>query len=273
MKPLVLALVVLCGVDADLNAAAEARARARAAARRPRVRRRRDATDSRGGLPTCLGSDARLHPCRASLAKLLITSPGGVGSSDAFARFASTNHRDDADGLKHRRASFWRWDRCRGARDGNVYLYNARAGWCFDEIVVVVGDPLHAIESVTARYGCRHVRKMNAAAERCSPRALLRGGRDASGVTGYLESWLAAFEESRNGSSAWPRMLLASTRDVYATRCVDAFVGPEHRLRRRDPAPYRARAATGNYSSDELRALDRAYDLVHVMERIGGCVS
>jgi len=64
---------------------------------------------------------------------------------------------------------------------------------------------------------------MNAAAERCSPGALPRGGRDASGVTGYLESWLAAFEESRNGSSAWPRMLLASTRDVYATRCVDAW--------------------------------------------------
>lgn len=99
---------------------------------------------------------------------------------------------------------------------------------------------------------------------------LLRGGRDNSGLTGYLESWLAAFEEARNGTSAWPRMLLTSTADVFATRCVDEFVGSEH-ARRHASTPYHARAPTGNYSSDERRALDRAYGLVREMERVGGC--
>ena len=63
--------------------------------------------------------------------------------------------------------------------------------------------------------------------------------------------------------------------DLYATLCVDRFVGREHLkgVSDRHLTPYVEHVAQGNYSAAELGTLARAYAVTKEMSQIGGCAN
>ena len=136
------------------------------AARRPRYGSAQPASRTQAmrllalALATASGLPSGLPPCRCSNhSKLLLTSLGGVGSSHALTILKETNSATDGDGLKHKSSTYWARRRC--ARNGAVMLTTRggtrrrrRGQVCFDEVVVIYGDPLHALESTTRRFLC-----------------------------------------------------------------------------------------------------------------------
>mmetsp|Transcript_10683 Transcript_10683/g.32934 ORF Transcript_10683/g.32934 Transcript_10683/m.32934 type:complete len:334 (+) Transcript_10683:149-1150(+) len=241
-------------------------------------------------VPPCTAAELRScnrHP------KLLITSMGGVGSTPAFELFQETNHVNDRDSHKHLGAAMWAPTRC--TRGRRVFLVDPAPmamdrhlhhRWCYDQVVVLYGDPLHAVESTVRRFGHLHLPRLRrgvgnltsihkiAGTKRLTPQALLdvsaATGRDESAITQYLSSWLAAVK----ARDAWPPLLLASTEDLYAKRCVEGFAEKHLTARargKRELPPYRAKTATGRYTDRQVATLARATAIVEEMQRVGGC--
>ena len=152
---------------------------------------------------------------RSRCRHVLVNSQGGVGSS-AFMDLLKSSHvainsPEDADGFKHKSS-----DQFRHTQD-EIGL----GGFgCASKAMIIVGDPLHSIESVHRRYGVDHLNKWRDIVHR-SPypggtrlpdvwSEIARARQDTTGVSNYITSWLRATRE-RN----WPELRLVTTRSLY----------------------------------------------------------
>ncbi|EKX46857.1 hypothetical protein GUITHDRAFT_107211 [Guillardia theta CCMP2712] len=157
-------------------------------------------------------ANSRFSRCR----QVLVNSQGGVGSS-AFMELLQKNHvlmnsPEDVDGFKHRPADHFRHD-----SDG-IYLFGRFA--CASKALVILGDPLHSIESVYRRFSVDHINKWREYAQKppyhrrtrladlWAEMRILR--QDTTGLTNYINSWLRAKNEP-----TWPQLRLVTTKSLY----------------------------------------------------------
>ena len=163
---------------------------------------------------------------------VLLTSQGGVASS-AFmaavdrvqARGSSsfyTNDRKDRDGFKHLPASRWTGHDAGALRGRANHALRGKSGGdehCFGKAIVVVGDPVHTIESTHRRYGMTHINKLRRGSGRMKryPRrmpvkrlyeSMAAAGEDATGLVRFVTEW---YEASRD-QDHWPDIRVVTAR-------------------------------------------------------------
>jgi len=166
--------------------------------------------------------------------QVLITSSGGVGSSkfmNTFDKIAKERHLKvndpgDWDGLKHKPATWWK-DQSHsstsllqtkvGAHDDD-YEYVMS---CFHKVLVIIGDPLHAIDSTYRRFTAMHINRMKEASGLGTYEEdvtleeiyndIVSSGKDQTGIANYVESWHAASKDRSN----WPEIKLVTSKNLY----------------------------------------------------------
>ena len=163
------------------------------------------------------------HACgvrpQTSCNGVLITSQGGVGSSRFIsavekhvARGAATfctNDDRDMDGFKHSPS---------GAYEHNSTSL-ARNGVCFSKVLVILGDPLHTVESTYRRFRMSHINKLRTR----NGRGFFRGkglddlyrdmaaaGEDITGITDYVTSWQRASTDD-----TFPEIRLVTAKTLF----------------------------------------------------------
>lgn len=162
---------------------------------------------------------------------VLLTSQGGVASSAfmtavdrAQARGSSsfyTNDRKDRDGFKHLPASRWKGHDAGALRGRENQALRGRTGGdehCFGKVLVVVGDPVHTIESTHRRYGMAHINKLRRGQGRKKRRMPLEhlyesmadAGEDATGIVKFVTEW---YEASRDHDH-WPDIRVVTARTL-----------------------------------------------------------
>lgn len=157
---------------------------------------------------------------------VLITSTGGVGSS----RFMKTmgtilknqsrmkvNNLDDADGFKHKPATL--------VKDHNSnylkFANKTNGETCFHKALVIIGDPLHAIESTYRRFKHRHINKLKSSSGLGAYKKnitleeiyfdIARTGKDQTGFENYIQSWYTASQDRSN----WPEIKLVTSTILF----------------------------------------------------------
>lgn len=176
--------------------------------------------------PAFVANRARLMAapgCRG----VLLTSQGGVGSSAFITAIERvqirggasfyTNDDQDLDGFKHLPASRWTDhdpNGLRGAnRDGEAH--------CFARALVVVGDPVHTVESTHRRFRFSHINKLKTGSglgyyPNSMPLAnlyddMVAEGFDTTGITQYVRGW---YEASRD-RDRWPDVRIVTARTLF----------------------------------------------------------
>lgn len=167
---------------------------------------------------------------------VLITSMGGVASSaflkplnEIFQKNTSnvlSNHHSGRDGFKHRPASWWKDHNATSiiGHIGNDHpkvieeIYSGEQNPCFNKALVIVGDPLHAIESTYRRFQALHINKLRSATglppyDRKVPlkqiyEHISYTGKDQTGMGHYVQSWYDASQDRSN----WPEIRLVTSR-------------------------------------------------------------
>uniref|UniRef100_A0A7S0ARB9 Sulfotransferase domain-containing protein n=1 Tax=Minutocellus polymorphus TaxID=265543 RepID=A0A7S0ARB9_9STRA len=187
---------------------------------------------------------------RSSCNCTLITSPGGVGSTQFIQLLikytktakndACVNHFYDFDGTKHLPATSFEY------HDGTSISHN---GHCFSNVLVIVGDPVHSIASTYRRHHkTDHLNKLRKHSGK-DPydketitlddifREIEVAGEDTTGIVHYLDSWLAAADNP----SSWPETRIVTTKDLYNFAKANAeYVGiTEERLKDFDSLHFR----------------------------------
>ena len=202
---------------------------------------------------------------------VLVSSQGGVGSSKfiiALERAAAlghgtgfcTNDERDFDGFKHLPAGAWR-------HNATAVVHRSTESGretCFGKILVIVGDPVHTIESTYRRFKMEHVAKLQRAAGLPDyPRSMPLGalyeniaasGRDLTGITSYVDSWLEASRDHAH----WPEMRLVTVRTLYEhaaehARWIGVEEGGQDLFSRLDFDPSREYGTDMSAGSEDVR--------------------
>eukprot|EP00960_Hanusia_phi_P055860 763080-Hanusia_phi.AAC.1 len=188
---------------------------------------------------------------KSNCRRVLVNSQGGVGSS-AFMELIQRsrvpmNSPGDLDGFKHKNANQF---------DHNEERINLGSLGCASRVLVIVGDPLHSIESVHRRFGVAHINKWRQNAKKKSYNRGKRladiwaeiksAGRDTTGLSDYIDSWLKAKNEQN-----WPELRLVTTKTLYKNAPDNAkFLGVKEQdlkaFRQLDyrPRPFKTSAPT-----------------------------
>ena len=150
---------------------------------------------------------------------VLISSIGGVGSTTFLDKVYQTtghalkvNDPIDLDGLKHQPATWWKYHNATSIV-GHVNVsairankqYSGETNPCFHKALVIVGNPIHAIESTYRRFKHIHINKLKEAAQLGTYGAdvtlreiyedIAKSGIDQTGFANYIESWYAASQD------------------------------------------------------------------------------
>ncbi|EKX42462.1 hypothetical protein GUITHDRAFT_111435 [Guillardia theta CCMP2712] len=146
---------------------------------------------------------------------VLVNSQGGVGSS-SFMELLQRSHLPmnspgDADGFKHKNAYQFKHDR-QGIQLGGL--------GCAKKAMVILGDPLHSIESVHRRFQVAHINKWRQNSKRRPYggrtgladiwKEISNAKQDTTGLTDYVNSWLVAGNENN-----WPELRIVNTKTLY----------------------------------------------------------
>lgn len=173
-------------------------------------------------------------------AYVLVTSMGGVGLSrflKSLQEIANknsqikVNRHDDADSFKHKPATD-RWWKDHNATSiiGKVpnwerkimkAHYSGNVTPCFHKVLVVIGEPLHAIESTYRRFQHIHINKLKEASGQGTYKKgvtlleiyqdIAKSGIDKTGFASYIQSWYGASRDRSN----WPEIKLVTTKTLY----------------------------------------------------------
>jgi len=220
---------------------------------------------------------------------VLLTSQGGVGSTAFIGaievvqmRGSSfyTNDDRDEDGFKHRPASWWK------EHDAGALHVKSRDGkeHCFGKVLVVVGDPVHTVESTVRRFRMVHINKLKKGSElgvypnRLSVKRLYgdmaAAGTDTTGITQYVTGWYEASREREH----WPdtRIVTAKTLFDHAedhARWIGVEERDMHMFQHMSFDAGRQRSATPSVSSAEtaekvMEVFAEAIDLVGVIDNL-----
>lgn len=217
---------------------------------------------------------------------VLLTSQGGVGSSAFLTAIEGvqtpgysfyTNDHKDADGLKHQPASRWTEHDAEGVRrkdgDGGEF--------CFAKVLVVVGDPVHTVESTHRRFRMKHINKLKQRSGLGSyPKGMplkylyddiVSKGSDTTGITQYIMGWYEASLDRDH----WPDIRIVTTktlldhaedharwigveeRDLYTFRNMAFDAGQQHRT---------APSATAGRAERVMEVFAEANGLVDAMD-------
>lgn len=155
---------------------------------------------------------------------VLITSIGGVGSSGFLYELNRVskknniiiNQNGDRDGFKHMPANWWK------EHDAHSIVGNWKwNNYCFNKVLVIIGDPIHVIESTHRRFEESHINKLKKAAGLGTyPKPLLlqkiyydilSSGKDQTGVVNYIQSWNAASQDIDH----WPEIKFVTAHLLY----------------------------------------------------------
>ena len=168
----------------------------------------------------------------AAACGVLITSQGGVGSTDFMTRLepilqsndSALNFLGDEDGFKHKPATYWKH------HDGHALIGTFRnyklpgrsARACFKKVMVVIGDPIHTIKSTYRRFKVSHINKLKRGSNLGTYKAgttleqifegIAESGRDQTGIYNYIMSWSDAQADRSN----WPEVRLVTTKILYS---------------------------------------------------------
>ena len=167
----------------------------------------------------------------ASHCGVLVTSQGGVGSS-AFMRFIESidaltlNFPNDSDKFKHKPATYWKHHDA-AALVGTLKMNGSgRMGYrsakvCFKKVLVIVGDPIHTIESTYRRFKTSHLNKLRVGSGRkkyakATKLAVIyndiaTSGKDEVGISHYISSW----RDAQNDREHWPEVRLVTSKTLY----------------------------------------------------------
>ena len=127
---------------------------------------------------------------------VLINSMGGVGSSEflkTIETFIDTNEHWDGDGLKHRDAHWFH------RKNATIYGQSRGKDVHFSKVLVIIGDPIHSIQSVYRRFRFGHINKWrrninkpwfkdNIHLSDIWTQTILKNN-DILGISEYLSSW------------------------------------------------------------------------------------
>lgn len=173
---------------------------------------------------------------------VLVSSQGGVGSSAFLKPLLEaqeeghmsqyfTNDQSDHDGLKHLPATAFRHD----PSSLHPLSHRYSDSVCFGKALVIIGDPVHTIESTYRRFKLVHINKLrkNLLALPKFPegfelenvyRDLVETGIDTTGLSLYIESWVKASRDPKY----WPDIRVVTARTLY-NNAVDhaAWMGVE----------------------------------------------
>lgn len=142
-------------------------------------------------------------------AQAIVGSQGGVGSTAFFKIIESykltTNHPNDADGIKHLFPSAFTFD-------GKVTATSKTACLRVNKVLIIVGEITHATVSTHRRFGVRHINKL-----RSQLGWPLLTDKRANALRGFLvaESGMAQYQRAWLNVSS-PRVRVMATQDVYA---------------------------------------------------------
>ena len=165
---------------------------------------------------------------------VLITSQGGVGSTaflDKLYEIANgtsnfyINDSVDRDKFKHRPATSWREHNATsiiGHIGKTPPLFHVRDKYpCFHKALVIVGDPLHSIESTHRRFNVAHINKLRRWSKLGKYKRgtkleeiyndIAESGKDTTGITEYIQSWYNASQDKAN----WPEIKVVTAPVLY----------------------------------------------------------
>ena len=197
---------------------------------------------------------------------VIVNSQGGVGSSSFMrvlrksAPYVDLNSHNDRDGLKHAPATVFR------PVNGRL-LFKTRHGelGCARKALIILGDPVHSIESTHRRFNASHINKWRKGACRqawpiAKPLAeiwseIKTTGQDTTGLSHYVNSWLEAANRAD-----WP-VRIVDTKTLYnnATQ-VARYLG----VRARDLQAFRKLQYTPKpYNSSAPVQVKSLFDSLH----------
>lgn len=158
---------------------------------------------------------------------VLITSTGGVGSSQFIKTMGTilknqsrmkVNNLRDADGFKHKPATLVKYH-----NSNYLKIANKTNGedTCFHKALVIIGDPLHAIESTYRRFKHIHINKLKSSSGLGVYKKnitlekiyldIARTGKDQTGFENYVQSWYIASQDRSN----WPEIKLVTSHILF----------------------------------------------------------
>ena len=155
---------------------------------------------------------------------ILITSCGGVGSSLFLKQLNSIailnnilfNNHDDIDGFKHMPATWWKEH-----STSSIVGHFMNHTFCFHKALLIIGDPVHAIESTNRRFNGKHINKLkNASGLGTYPmpvhlnqiyQDIAASGKDQTGLANYIQSWYDASLDIYH----WPEIKLVTAHVLY----------------------------------------------------------
>ena len=175
-------------------------------------------SSSKYRLPSPLNSSMLAETGKCSM--VIVNSQGGVGSSSFMKllmrlSYIHLNDLNDVEGLKHGPATWF------AHKNGRMFFKNRTEGFiCVRKALVILGDPLHSIESVYRRFNTNHLNKWRKGAgkepwPKGKPLAEIWSeiktiGHDTTGLSHYVNSWLEA-----GSSGDWP-ILILDTEKMFA---------------------------------------------------------
>lgn len=155
---------------------------------------------------------------------ILITSQGGVGSSSFMLPIQRSNKycvndASNRDWLKHSHATIHRFHTSYGIR------WRSK---CFGKVLVIVGDPLHTIQSTYSRFEWAHINLLRKTSKEIFPAEeipyfnkthnlndaydiIASIGKDVTGISYYIQSW---YNASQN-TAEWPGIKMVTTEFLY----------------------------------------------------------
>jgi len=156
---------------------------------------------------------------------ILITSQGGVGSSSFLdpidkSKKYCVNDVSNRDWLKHQPATKYPFHTSYGI---HTRKYKKRV--CFGKVLVIVGDPLHTIQSTYKRFGWGHINLLRKWSKEFPGLSgfnethdlndvydmIVSSGKDVTGITYYIQSW---YNASQN-TAEWPEIKMVTTEFLY----------------------------------------------------------
>jgi hypothetical protein len=156
---------------------------------------------------------------------VLLNYLGGVGSSVFITEIQKTsvksNNNKDGDGFKHRNSDYFQW-----TSDGIYGLSKQGVLTKFNKIIIVIGEPIHSIQSVYRRFKYIHINKWRRNVHRTRFvkgfdmnkiwNMTLAAKGDVLGIQEYLQSWLVKCKEYRSICQVVDTETLYNHADYYA---------------------------------------------------------
>jgi len=133
------------------------------------------------------------------------------------------------DGFKHKPATWWKDHDSSSIRhqvapdfdEKYPEYYDGETSPCFNKALVIIGDPMHAIESTYRRFATKHINLLKEGAGLGSYQRgvnlpdiyndIVKSGTDQTGFTHYIQSWYAASQDRSN----WPEIKVVTAKVLY----------------------------------------------------------